>query len=51
MRIQYGGSVNPQNAAELVNEPDVDGLLVGGSSLDAGSFLDVIRATAGCYRS
>jgi triosephosphate isomerase (TIM) len=51
LRIQYGGSVNAENAAELVNEPDVDGLLVGGASLDAGSFLDVIRATAGCYRS
>jgi triosephosphate isomerase len=51
VRIQYGGSVTPDNAAELVSEPDVDGLLVGGASLDAGKFLDIIRAVAGCYRS
>jgi len=51
LRIQYGGSVNGENAAELVSEPDVDGLLVGGASLDAGSFCDIIRAVGGCYRS
>ena len=51
LRIQYGGSVNPENAAELVSEPDVDGLLVGGASLDAGTFCDIIRAVGGCYRS
>jgi triosephosphate isomerase len=50
VRVQYGGSANAQNAAELVSEPNVDGLLVGGASLDAGAFLDVIRAVAGCYR-
>ena len=32
-------------------EPNVDGLLVGGASLQAGSFLDIIRACAACYRS
>jgi triosephosphate isomerase len=51
VRIQYGGSVNAENAAELVSEPDVDGLLVGGASLAAASFVDIIRAVAGCYRS
>jgi triosephosphate isomerase len=51
VRIQYGGSVNGENAADFMVEPDVDGLLVGGASLEAGSFIDVIRATAGCYRS
>ncbi len=51
IRIQYGGSVNGENAADLMVEPDVDGLLVGGASLEAGSFTDIIRATGGCYRS
>ncbi len=51
VRIQYGGSANGENAADLMSEPDVDGLLVGGASLDAGSFTDIIRATAACYRS
>jgi triosephosphate isomerase len=51
VRIQYGGSVDPENAAALVVEPDVDGLLVGGASLQAATFVDTIRAVAGCYRS
>jgi triosephosphate isomerase len=51
VRVQYGGSVNAENAAEFMARPDVDGLLVGGASLEAGSYLDIIRATAGCYRS
>jgi triosephosphate isomerase len=51
IRIQYGGSVNGENAADLMAEPDVDGQLVGGASLDAGSFTDIIRATGACYRS
>jgi triosephosphate isomerase len=51
VRIQYGGSVNGENAGDLMSEPDVDGLLVGGASLEAAGFLDVIRATAACYRS
>ena len=50
VRIQYGGSVNGENAADLMAEPDVDGLLVGGASLQAAGFLDIIRATAACYR-
>ena len=51
VRIQYGGSVNAENAGEFMAEPDVDGLLVGGASLEAASFTDIIRATAACYRS
>jgi triosephosphate isomerase (TIM) len=51
VRIQYGGSANAENAADLMAEPDVDGLLVGGGSLEAAAFTDIIRATAACYRS
>ena len=42
--ILYGGSVNPTNAPILMAEPEIDGLLVGGASLDAGSWLAVARA-------
>jgi triosephosphate isomerase len=42
-RIQYGGSVKPSNARELMEQPDVDGALVGGASLDARSFSDIIK--------
>ena len=42
--ILYGGSVNPANAASLVSAPEVDGLLVGGASVDANSWLAVARA-------
>ena len=45
VRIQYGGSVKPDNARELLSQPDVDGALVGGASLDAGSFSDIINNT------
>ena len=44
MIIQYGGSVKPDNAAELMSQPDVDGALVGGASLKADQFLAIIRA-------
>ena len=40
--IQYGGSVNAQNINELLNQPDIDGALVGGASLDANSFIKLI---------
>ncbi|HEY3305435.1 MAG TPA: triose-phosphate isomerase [Candidatus Binatia bacterium] len=43
-RILYGGSVNPDNAAELARVPDVNGFLVGGASLKAESFLGIARA-------
>ena len=42
-RIQYGGSVKPGNAAELMAQPDVDGALVGGASLDADEFARIVR--------
>jgi len=42
--IQYGGSVKPDNAAQLMAQPDVDGALVGGASLKADSFLAIARA-------
>jgi triosephosphate isomerase len=44
VRIQYGGSVKPENAAELLSQPDIDGALVGGASLKAESFLAIARA-------
>jgi triosephosphate isomerase (TIM) len=43
VRIQYGGSVKPANARELMEQPDVDGALVGGASLDARNFSDIIK--------
>lgn len=43
--ILYGGSVKPANAAELFAQPDVDGALVGGASLDGESFAEIIRAS------
>ena len=42
VRIQYGGSVKPDNAAELLAQPNIDGALVGGASLKADSFLGII---------
>ncbi len=42
VRIQYGGSVKPENAYELMSQPDVDGALVGGASLKADSFGEII---------
>jgi triosephosphate isomerase len=44
VRIQYGGSVKPDNAAELASQPDIDGALVGGASLKADDFLGIARA-------
>jgi triosephosphate isomerase len=43
LRVQYGGSVKPDNIADLMREPDIDGALVGGASLDAGSFADIVK--------
>jgi triosephosphate isomerase len=43
VRIQYGGSVKPANARELMSQPDVDGALVGGASLEPRSFSDIIK--------
>jgi triosephosphate isomerase len=46
VRLLYGGSVKPSNAAELMNVANVDGALVGGASLKAGDFLAIARACA-----
>ncbi len=44
IRIQYGGSVKPENARAILSQPDVDGALVGGACLNADSFLQIARA-------
>ena len=43
LRILYGGSVKPDNAKTLMEQPDIDGALVGGASLDAESFSKIVR--------
>ena len=43
VRIQYGGSVKPDNAKELLGQKDIDGALVGGAGLEVSSFADIIR--------
>ncbi len=43
VRIQYGGSMNPGNIKELMAQPDIDGGLVGGASLEAESFLALLN--------
>lgn len=47
MRIQYGGSVKPSNVKELMNKSDIDGALVGGASLKASDFVDLINFKIG----
>ena len=47
VRILYGGSLKPDNAAELLALPDVDGALVGGASLDPASFAEIVEAARG----
>lgn len=44
VRIQYGGSVKPDNAEELLGKPNIDGALVGGASLKAGDFAAIVKA-------
>jgi triosephosphate isomerase len=46
VRIQYGGSVKPGNTAELMSQPDIDGALVGGASLVARDFAQIVNLTA-----
>ncbi|SCW68921.1 triosephosphate isomerase [Paenibacillus tianmuensis] len=43
VRIQYGGSVKPNNIAEYMSQPDIDGALVGGASLEPASYIDLIK--------
>ena len=44
VRIEYGGSVKPENARELMSQPDIDGALVGSASLDPRSFVQIVKA-------
>lgn len=44
IRIQYGGSMKPSNAKELLGQPDIDGGLIGGAALDALSFIEIVKA-------
>ncbi|MFN3367147.1 MAG: triose-phosphate isomerase, partial [Exiguobacterium mexicanum] len=44
VRIQYGGSVKPENIKEYMAQEDIDGALVGGASLEAASFLKLLEA-------
>ena len=46
VRIQYGGSVKPANAAELLGQPDIDGALVGGAALESESFFGILENSA-----
>ena len=43
VRVQYGGSVNPANIAEFMTQPEIDGALVGGASLKANDFVEIVR--------
>jgi len=44
IRIQYGGSMKPANAAELLAQPDIDGGLIGGASLKADDFFGIVTS-------
>jgi triosephosphate isomerase len=46
-RILYGGSVKPDNAEALLGQPEIDGALVGGASLDPNSFASIVKAGVG----
>jgi triosephosphate isomerase len=48
-RILYGGSVKPDNVLELMKEDDIDGGLIGGASLKADGFVDMIKITSSLY--
>lgn len=50
IRVLYGGSVKPDNATELLRQPDIDGALVGGASLNGESFATIVRAARDTYR-
>lgn len=51
MRILYGGSVTPENISELISMPEIDGALVGGASLRASSFVEIVREASKGVRS
>jgi len=47
VRVLYGGSVKPENAGDLLGQPDIDGALVGGASLDPDGLVEIVKAAAG----
>ncbi|HDZ76571.1 MAG TPA: triosephosphate isomerase, partial [Candidatus Omnitrophica bacterium] len=47
MRIQYGGSVKPDNIEDLIKQEDIDGALVGGASLKVDSFSEIVKKSVG----
>ena len=47
VRIQYGGSVTPDNIREFMEQPEIDGALVGGASLKVDAFVEIVRQSAG----
>ena len=51
VRVQYGGSVKPDNAAEILSQPDIDGALVGGASLDPKDFAQIVAAARASERA
>jgi triosephosphate isomerase len=51
VRIQYGGSVKPKNVEELMSQPEIDGGLVGGASLDPQSFITLVEVTSRLAKS
>jgi len=48
-RILYGGSTKPDNIGAIMQQPDIDGALIGGASLEAGSYAEMVKITAGLY--
>ena len=50
IRIQYGGSVTPENISELIAQADIDGALVGGASLKAESFIKIVKQCCGVFK-
>lgn len=51
VRIQYGGSVTPENCESLLKHPDIDGALVGGASLKVDGFVNIVEVARSCIRS
>lgn len=49
VRVLYGGSTKPSNIAEIMEQPDIDGALIGGASLEAASYSDMVRITRDVY--
>ena len=50
VRVLYGGSTKPGNIAEIMQQPDIDGALIGGAALDGKSYGEMVRITSGMYQ-